>query len=227
MPPADTIRFISANGSGSEEVFFIYKTKRGCFDKVQYIAQGCATLPVSLKSFNAARNKSNVLLKWETLNEEKNKGFDIQRLIGGRNWESVGFVTTKADNGNSPSSLNYEFVDLNNTKGISQYRLKQVDIDNKSAFSLIRSVRGEDQKYKTIVYPNPSRDGIVNVIFEDVNVTRDITVVDMNGRTIKQFKSVTDNSIRIDNLNVGFYSLRIIIKDTGEQSIEKIIINKR
>jgi Secretion system C-terminal sorting domain len=100
-------------------------------------------------------------------------------------------------------------------------------LDNKAKFSEIRSVRGDGQLGKTIVYPNPTADGKVNIVFEDKNVTRDIAVSDMSGRIIKQMKSVTNNNIIIDNLTPGMYSIRIVAVETGEQIVEKVIVNKR
>ena len=134
------------------------------------MTSSCATLPINLKSFTAARNHSNVGLKWETALEENNKGFEIQRKIGAGGWENAGFVASSALHGNSSSPITYEFTDINAAKGISQYRLKQIDIDSRANYSTIRSIRGEEQSGRTIVYPNPSNDGRINVVFEDVNV---------------------------------------------------------
>jgi hypothetical protein len=192
------------------------------------LAIECATLPVNLKSFTAARrNTYNVELKWETAQEENSKGFDVQRKLTNGGWQTVGFVATKAINGSSNSVLSYEFTDLNNAKGISQYRLRQLDIDGKQSYSLIRAVRGEGQKGKTIVYPNPSSDGKVNVVFEDKEVSRDVSLMDMNGRIIKQWKKVMNNTLQIENLVTGFYTLRIINTETGEQIVEKIVVKNR
>ena len=187
----------------------------------------CATLPVSLKYFTARRNKTNVQLKWETVIEENNTGFVIERKAGNGDWETVAFVTSKAVNGTSSSPITYEFNDLNTIRGISQYRLKQVDIDGKFVYSPVRSVRGDGQKGKTIVYPNPSNDGKINIVFEDVDVVRDVSVIDMSGRTIRQWKGVTNNNIQVDNLSAGFYTVRIIDTETGEQAVEKFVVNKR
>jgi len=145
---------------------------------------------VEFKSFTATRHRSTVLLKWETAMELNNSGFAVERNVDG-NWQQIGWVPTQAVNGNSDVTLSYTFTDLNNTKGISQYRIRQVDIDTQSKYSEIRSVRGEGQLGKTIVYPNPSHNGKVNVVFEDASVTRDVTVADMNGRTTRQMKGVT------------------------------------
>jgi hypothetical protein len=189
---------------------------------------GCSPLPVNLKSFNAARkNTSTVDLKWETAQEENSKGFYVERKLSNGGWQAVTFVESKAIRGNSSTPLSYEFTDLNNAKGISQYRLRQVDIDGKQAYSQIRSVRGEGQKSKTIIYPNPSGDGKVNIVFENGNSRRDVSLMDVSGKTLRQWKGVTNNNIQIDNLNAGFYTVRIVNNETGEHVVEKFIVNKR
>jgi hypothetical protein len=195
-------------------------------DVVKFLPHpGCIGLPVEFKSFIAARNRSSVLLKWETASERNNSGFAVERNVSG-SWEQIAWVPTQAVNGNSDITLTYTYTDLNYTKGISQYRIRQVDMDAKSKYSEIRSVRGEGQLGKTIVYPNPSHNGKVNVVFEDAAVTRDVTVADMNGRTIRQIKGVTNNNITIENLVPGMYTIRIVAPETGEQVVEKVVVNK-
>lgn len=196
------------------------------------VQSGAATgslnvLPVKFTTFNAVRNGSKVNLSWQTSSEENNTGFEIQRFLGIGGWEKIGFVATQALNGTSSSTLNYQFTDINNSKGITQYRLKQVDKDNRSAYSVIRSVRGNGQIGKTIVYPNPSSDGKVNILFDDASGIRDISLMDMSGRVIKQMRGVTNNNVVIDNLTAGFYTVRIVNNATGEQVVEKFVVNKR
>ncbi len=197
-----------------------------CFQP-KYVQSFCSTLPTSLLSFSAARNNTQVNLKWTTTSEQNSKGFDIERMIGNGSWENIGTVNTKAPGGNSSADLFYTYIDNNNFKGISQYRLKQIDLDNRSKISEIRSVRGEDQKSGSVfVYPNPSN-GKVNVVFENNNnAIHDLSLNDMIGRTIKQWKGVTANSIQIDNLAPGIYSLRVVNRVTGNQTVEKIAVNK-
>ncbi len=111
---------------------------------------------------------------------------------------------------------------------MTEYRLRQIDIDGKFKFSEVRSVRGLEQTSRTtIVYPNPSNDGRVNVVFDESKSMRNISLMDMSGRMINEWKEFSSNSIQIDNLNPGMYSLRVIVLQTGEQSVEKIVINKR
>jgi hypothetical protein len=65
------------------------------------------------------------------------------------------------------------------------------------------------------------------VVFADANGIHDVAVSDVTGRTIKQWKGVTSNTIAIDNLTAGFYTVRIVNTETGEQVVEKFVVNKR
>ena len=183
-------------------------------------------LPVTFTQFNAKRNKSKVELTWETASEENNRGFHVQRNIDGT-WKNIGFVFSQAERGNSTSALSYSFNDANSSRGISQYRLLQVDHDNKGKFSEVRSVRGEDQLSKIMVYPNPSNTGNINVMFDDASSLRDVFVTDVAGRVVKQYRNVNTNLLTIENLVDGYYTIQITNRTTAATTVEKVIIKKR
>jgi Secretion system C-terminal sorting domain len=224
--PFQTIN--SGHFGGSHNYYVLVTPNSLCLQPIIYQSV-CSTLPVEMKNFTAARlqQSTTVNLKWTTSTEINNTGFEVQRSLGNNNWQSVAFVNSQASGGNSTSDINYSFNDLNTSKSVSQYRLRQIDVDARSKYSEIRSVRGLDQKGGIIIYPNPTNDGKVNVIFEDINAIYDISVVDMSGRMIKQMKNITSNSIQIDNLAPGMYTLRVVVPETGEQTVEKIVVNKR
>jgi hypothetical protein len=194
---------------------------------VLFTSTQCAPLPVTFKSFTATRtSKTNVLTKWETVTEVNNNGFSVQRNMGSNKWETVTTLNSQAQAGNSSAVLTYTFNDLNSNKGITQYRIKQTDIDAREKFSEIRAVRGDAQNSKMIVYPNPSSDGQVNIVFDSKDGSRDISLTDMSGRIVKQWNGIATNTIRIENLVTGIYTLRVVMKETGIQTMEKIIIAK-
>ena len=201
-----------------------YGSRFGCFSFPQQ-----TPLPVYLKSFAAERylRTSTVNLKWTTSSEMNNTGFEIEVNRSGDNWESIGFVATQAINGNSSSDLNYSFSHINTEKLMTQYRIRQIDRDGKMKYSDIRSVRGMEQKGGVVVYPNPSSDGRINIVFEEGNGIRDIAVQDMSGRIVKRITGVVNNNIQIENLTAGIYTLQIFERATGEHSVQKIVINKR
>ena len=212
----------------NQKIFVIYKSVLGCFEKTLAVGNPCIGLPVKFKSFTATRtNSTNVAVKWETLSEENAAGFAVERNVRGT-WEQVAYIPSQAAGGNSNSALTYQLNDLNAAKGVSQYRIRQEDLDGAAKLSDIRSVRGEGQKGSTIVYPNPSSDGKVNVVFAGGEITkRNVSVQDMSGRTVKQWSNYSNNNIQIENLTPGLYTIRIVDIGTGEQSVEKIVVNKR
>lgn len=183
-------------------------------------------LPVDFTSITASRNQQNIFVKWETATESNNRGFNVQRNLG-NSWENVGYVSSKAQGGNSSSLISYSFVDVNTSKGVSQYRVQQVDLDGKTKYSEIRSVRGLGLANKIIVYPNPSNDGKVSIVFEDNSTVKDVQVMDMSGRLIRQYKRVNNGSMIIDNLMSGIYSIHIVDLITAESYKEKIIVQRR
>lgn len=214
---------------GGGDFVVVVSSVNGCF--VQYSTIQCpagGALPVTLKTFNARRNKSNVQLTWETATEVMNRGFQVERRTGNKGWETIAFVDSKAEGGNSTALLAYAYNDVNTYSGITQYRLRQVDMDGKATYSEIRSVRGEQQGGRTIIYPNPSSDGTVNVVFEEEGgARRDIFVTDMSGRILKQWRGYANNSLQVNNLGSGVYTIRIVNNETGTQIAEKLIVNKR
>jgi hypothetical protein len=187
----------------------------------------CGTLPVTLTSFTAVRNNSSqVALRWETMTETNNRGFSLMRNRGNNNWEVLAFIPSQMSDGNSSLPLSYSYLDMNNTnKGITQYRIRQVDIDGRSTFSPIRAVRGLGQRSAIIIYPNPTVDGSVTIVFEDKDAKRDMILSDLSGRVLKQWKTITGNTIQLDQLRKGMYLLRVTDVETGLQSVEKIVVS--
>jgi hypothetical protein len=186
---------------------------------------GGAPLPVVFSAFSLNRINTAVSVKWETVTEISNSGFNLERNNNGT-WEPVAFVRSKADGGNSSSRLNYEYTDINNSKTVSQYRIKQVDHNGEYKYSEVRAVRGMEQDAKTMVFPNPSSNGTVNVVFADATV-RDIVLTDMAGRTVKQWNAYSNNSLQVNNLVPGMYTLRSFDRETAAQQVQKIVINGR
>lgn len=95
-------------------------------------------LPVSLISFTANKlNDHASILEWKTGFEKNNDYFIVERSIDGIHFEAIGTVK---GGGNSTAVLYYSFVDENPYPGINYYRLKQVDLDTRYEYSIVRNV---------------------------------------------------------------------------------------
>ncbi|HEV7333701.1 MAG TPA: T9SS type A sorting domain-containing protein [Flavisolibacter sp.] len=184
-------------------------------------SSACAPLPVTFGVFSAARKGNSVAVKWQTTYELNVSGFNVQRMTTGT-WNTVAFVPAK----NLANGSNYELTDINTHKGLSQYRIVSVDIDGKQKLSEVRSVRGEESSTKLTVYPNPSTTGRLNLVFDN-NSVRDISVLDMSGRIVKQLQGQRSNNVSLEIMQDGLYQVQIIDRTTGELTVEKVIVKKR
>jgi len=181
-------------------------------------------LPVHFSSFTATRsNSSSVSITWTTASEQNSKGFYVQKNVNGE-WKNVAFVFSQAANGTSTSALSYSYADANTEKGITQYRVQQVDLDGRVGYTDIRAIRGDGNLAKIVLYPNPSTDGKVNVVFEDNTAIRDITVNDMQGKIVRSFKGITNNILVIEKLTSGFYTIKVTNRITNASSVHKVVI---
>lgn len=77
---------------------------------------------------------------------------------------------------------------------------------------------------KTVVYPNPTSNGVVNVSVGNMAGAVDVLVVDLTGRVLRQWRSVKNNTLVIHGLAVGVYSLKIIDHANGKQRSERFVV---
>ncbi len=180
-------------------------------------------LPVSLVKFNASTRGNGISLTWETATELNNQGFDVERRSANGQYEKIGFVASKAVGGNG-FDQSYSFEDNSTqTKGVTYYRLRQVDLDGKATFSEIRGVRTGKGLIVLSVYPNPSR-GTTNVAIPSGIGSVDVSVDDFTGKSVQRFVGVTTSNLQLTNLKPGIYMVRVTVRATGEVISEKIAV---
>lgn len=99
------------------------------------IIQCNVPLPVELSYFEPRIYNDKVLLKWITRSETKNSHFIIQKSNGAK-WQNIGRIK---GHGTTYSKRIYKFRD-ELKKGVSYYRLKQVDFDGSYSYSKVVAV---------------------------------------------------------------------------------------
>jgi surface protein len=186
-----------------------------------------ASLPVSLIGFTAqAQSNHTVLLHWATASEHNNYGFAVQRSTDGTNWTTIGFVNSKAANGNSVEKLDYTYIDNNDiVSPVYYYRLKQTDYDGKITYSSIREV-----KFGTIsggagvrISPNPAK-GMA--IIDGLSGGEAIGVYTLSGQLIREQKNTGKNLplvLSVARLPAGVYVIRIT-QTNGKMQTLKLIV---
>ena len=164
------------------------------------------SLPVALYNFRGEAENNTVLLTWSTASEQNSSVFDIQVSKDGKSFETVGTVIAK---GTTSIRSDYSWKHENVQSGIYYYRLKQVDLDGKSALSTIVSVK-VGNKSDILVGPNPV-DKIVRIAGPSKKF--DVRVVSTSG--VEVFREITNGSIDLSRLSSGIYILNI----TGDDGL--------
>jgi len=182
--------------------------------------------PVLLKDFNVTRNGPSVILTWTTETESNNKGFEIQRSVGGSAYQAVGYLASKAAGGNSSMALQYTFTDRNETSQATAYRLVQEDKDGEKTIYGTRAVKGMDGSGSGMrLSANPVTTGSFSVYFDNSH-THLIMISDLNGRLIKQWPAHTQNSLTVNDLHAGIYMILVTDKNTGERITQKLVVTQ-
>ncbi|MCX7985123.1 MAG: FG-GAP-like repeat-containing protein [Bacteroidetes bacterium] len=137
-------------------------------------------LPAQVTSFTASFVGTVVVLKWNTVTEVGNFGFDIERksITQSSTWQKIGFVQGA---GTSNAPREYTFTDNAVRSGKYAYRLKQIDLDG--SFKYLDEIEidlGTPTEYVLYQnYPNP-----------------------FNPSTVITFALPTDGPVRIVLMNV-------------------------
>ena len=122
-----------------------------------------AVTPVELSSFHLVESGSSVVLKWETVSETNNAGWEVETKEDGKpetgDWKNAGFVAGK---GTTTEKQNYSFTVSSLPTAVSafDFRLKQIDFDGKFSYSKViayqPSENGKSREFNLIGnYPNP------------------------------------------------------------------------
>ncbi len=183
-----------------------------------YLIEWGMPLPVKLLSFDAEVTNT-VILNWITAEEMNNKGFYVQHSTDGNTWVNIGFVESKHNNSSFQEAYNYEH--MKPAQGNNYYRLYQIDLDGRSAYSKV--VYAKINHLDAVVYPTPAK----NLLHIDhVLPESDISIYDINARLVKRTKAHTSSeSIDVSVLQNGVYILSITSNSNIQQQL-KIVIER-
>lgn len=219
---------LNPNGGAGRMVADGYARRNNIANFGQFgIGELSAALPVTLIGFDAVRlNKLKVQLQWETQTEQNNTGFEIERRLDNESvFSPMGFVSTKTVDGNSTIELKYNLVDANGYGGISYYRLKQLDRDGRSFYSLIKAVRGlGETSVSVLLWPNPAK-GQFSIRLDGADGAKDAFITDISGKTIRTLRIGNRQQVNVHGLSAGTYILKI--KDAfgeGQHFTEKVLV---
>jgi hypothetical protein len=187
-------------------------------------------LPVTLVSFTAeAVSNEYIRLNWITASEINNSGFDIERSVDGKSYESIGWI---AGHGNSTVTNEYQYSDLTATPGIVYYyRLKQIDMDGNFAYSNIASAELTGDKGFVLegLYPNPANSQVSIGVISNIATIATVIMTDMLGRSVIQDEwslSVGYNTNVFDLTNMASGTYIVTITSGTVRTSKHLVITK-
>ena len=173
-------------------------------------------LSVNVLSFNGHKEGSSDVLNWSTSSEKNNKLFQLQHSTVNPNagFTTIATVNTKAVNGNSSSTLNYQSINNKPVAGHNYYRLLEVSQDNVVTMSKTIDIQWNFDGTQVTVYPNPSHNELHVDVNIDKNTMATIRVLDVTGKLVKQIeteltKGMNSNTIDLGEIANGVYMLKI------------------
>jgi len=187
---------------------------------------GGALLPVQLSYFEAKLQNGHVKISWRTEQEFHNNKFVIERSNNGSVFDNIGTVNGR---GNSSIPVDYDYLDVNPLKGISYYRLRQIDIDGQSAYSIIKKIDNRIEGLQiSRLFPNPAGDHVILQLILDKANELYVKIFNSSGQLVisaskKEAAGTKNWQILLPNLSKGVYELILTTKSGGILT-EKMLI---
>jgi hypothetical protein len=188
-----------------------------------------ATLPVTLVKFSAEKQAGNtILVTWQAQHEVNFKEYVLERSTDGEHYTAVTIVAGKG-------GLVSQYVYTDNT-GLQTgaklyYRLRLVDINNRSAYSRILSVSLTPISGITLlVTPNPAGKNIALKISSDKKRAALVNIIDKQGHMVAvQRISITNgnNIIVLAGANRLINGIYTVLINTGEERLSAKLVIQR
>jgi hypothetical protein len=179
-------------------------------------------LPVNFTSFHISKSGQNIQLSWSTDKEINNSHFDVERSFNGLDWQKIAVVVSAGSN--NSNNNNYSYNDKAISSPVVYYRLRQVDIDGRSVYSSIKTIRMGEAISAVRIY------GFAKNVVIDLNTSvksnLTVSIVNTSGQVISK-QTFSNPSYKI-NLTIpvastGAYFVQIT-DNKGWTQVKKVIL---
>ena len=213
------------NLSGSTKINFLINNDLASqsANRFRVVFKQFSTLPVTFSFVKAYPKKDNISVQWKIFNELNIDKYETERAVDGVNFTRV---NTTAATGNGLSGIVYNWLDNRAADGDNFYRIKSIGLDGSIQYSQVVKVTMSSQERSVSVYPNPVREGVMNLQFKrQPTGTYTIRITNLAGQLLmkKTLEHNAENYIeKIDlpySIKPGNYKLSV----TGKALKEKVI----
>ena len=120
------------------------------------------SLPVTFTNVKAYLHNKNIVVEWKMENEKEIVDYTLEKSLDGIHFKKAAIVV--AEN-NFPTT--YQWLDVQPKAGYNYYRIKTTEQNGKTQYSQIVRVLMSNGKPSISIYPNPVKDGIINLQLEN------------------------------------------------------------
>ncbi|MEO9210200.1 MAG: T9SS type A sorting domain-containing protein, partial [Ginsengibacter sp.] len=159
--------FTPINPSGSTLYdFTIMSSPAGSWDENRFsiVFKTSSTTPVTLTNVKAYTQNKDIVVEWKVENESNLRSYTVETSSDGKTFTKGGTVAAK-----NLAATTYQWLDLNVASGYHYYRILSKELDGKTNYSkIVRVLVGNNaSNAKITIYPNPIKDGVINLQFEN------------------------------------------------------------
>jgi hypothetical protein len=188
----------------------VVQVSDGAFtDQQQIIVTVTGILPVTLVSFKGYVGTTANELVWVTAREKSMEGYEVQQSADAITFKPVAVIAAKNDN-----NQEYRYTDVQPYR-TTFYRLAMKNTDGTVKYSTIIKLDRSTGDISIKAFPNPVRNGLVNLQFTNVQAGRyGVELYSMAGQVIMR-KYITHPgtsaaiTLQLPSVSNGSYVLRI------------------
>jgi hypothetical protein len=186
--------------------------------------QAARALPVTFTNVKAYTKNEDVVVEWKVENEKEIVNYILETSLDGSDFHTTAMVTM-----NSNLSGIYQWLDVSPIAGNHYYRVKINERNGITEYSQIMKVYIDNEKSSFRTYPNPVKNGIINLYFKNQPAGWYHFRLYNSVSHLILFKKINHaggsrSQILLLNKNTkhGVYHLKIV-KPDGEEVVEKIV----
>ena len=163
-------------------------------------------LPLQWLDVQAQWINNEAKITWQVAQQVNVKDYTVQQSLDGTNFVNVCNVAAN-------TATTYSCIVPTTPNVVNYYRVQQFDIDGRSSFSKIVTLKSSSS-HSVIIYPNPAKNNLF--IRSDLNY-RNLVITDLAGKVMLK-KSISSglNRIEIDQIPAGSYFIRLSGGDKTE-----------
>jgi hypothetical protein len=189
-----------------------------------YLTSG--VLPLSLENFKGEKINKTIHLRWNTNTANNASLFEIERSNNGTDFNVIGVISAK----NSTTGSLYTYDDNNYSGQLIYYRIKQVDKNGQSKYSVLVNIQNEIGIENSVtIFNNPFREKFDVSISTPGQSKIIVKLLDITGKLFYTKTMNTTNNATITvtpetkGLPAGMYFVQVDIN--GNKIVKKVIKN--